>query len=297
MPKFGTKTGFCGTTESMKSSYSPLFATRLPWARLRPLLSGVLLAGLAAASAGAASKDDEKPALISKTGGGGQTWTDVPELEAAAKKGNPRAWAQLGELRLKGDRTLKDVPDGLNLLEKAARAGEASAAFALGKVYDDGDLAPADRVKALDYYRAAAAGKVPEAFFNLGAAYSSGRGVKRDYAEGLAWLILAKRAGLENEGESKLRERIVAMRRPQLIETGERRAEEIADELVKGSVASFLPGAVKETPVKAQPSRLPRLQTKPEPIKKIPLGRDGESRPSPALLPPPALPPALVPAP
>ena len=84
---------------------------------------------LAAASlaAGALFAQDEKPVLVSRTGGA--SWSDVAELKASAKQGNAKACAQLGELMLRGDAEVaRDVPAAVAMLEQAARGGEASAA-------------------------------------------------------------------------------------------------------------------------------------------------------------------------
>lgn len=247
---------------------------------------------MAVAAAGVAARPepaDSKPKLISTTGGGGGggPWSDIKELEAAAAKGNSRAWADLGEFKLKGEHTPQDIPGGLQLLEKAAKAGQAAAAFHLGKAYDEGNGVAQDRAKALDYFRAAAAGKIPEAFYNLGASYASGRGTTRDYAEGLAWLILAKKAGVESDGETLLRERLTKMRRTDLIEKAVKRAPEIEAELAKRSVASFLPGApaAAETPSTSRSSTQPRERLAPpssaagSAISEIPVDRGSTAKP------------------
>jgi len=235
------------------------------------------------AASGKKGKNDQDgaPVLMSRTGGGGALWSSMEELEDAAKKGNSRALAQLGEMRLKGDQTPQNVAQGIELLEKAAQAGEASAAFALGKAYDDGALVPVDRTRAYAYYRAAAAGNVPEAFFNLGAAYASARGVKRDYAEGLAWLILARKAGVENDGEQRLRERLISQRRNDLIEKAEKRAQEIAAELVEKNVTGLLPGAPSPAPsVAPAATRLSAPSAVTPEARSVPLNRGSASSPA-----------------
>ncbi|HRE81563.1 MAG TPA: hypothetical protein PLN52_10970 [Opitutaceae bacterium] len=231
---------------------------------------------------------------MSRTGGAGALWSSMEELEEAAKKGNSRALAQLGEMRLKGDQTPQNVAQGVELLEKAAKAGEATAAFALGKAYDDGALVPVDRTRAYAYYRAAAAGKVPEAFFNLGAAYASARGVKRDYAEGLAWLILARKAGVENDGEQRLRERLTSQRRGDLIEKAEKRAQEIDAELTEKNVTGLLPDAPSPTPSTAPATtRLSAPSAVAPETRTVPLNRGNAASPPPPAIPAPA--PAIKP--
>src|SRR5687768_12811909 len=50
---------------------------------------------------------DSAPVLMSKTGGG-DSWADMKELQEAAKKGNPKAETQLGEMLLRGEGIDKD---------------------------------------------------------------------------------------------------------------------------------------------------------------------------------------------
>jgi TPR repeat protein len=145
-----------------------------------------------------------------------------------------------GEALVLGDQVTKDEATGVVFLRRAADLGEPSAAFRLGKLMDDGSGLPRDLKRALGYYRAAAAGGVGEAFFNLGAAYASGRGVKRDYAEALAWLILAREAGITNSGESQVRARISAAKRPDWLTRGEARVAELQRELEGRSVREWV---------------------------------------------------------
>lgn len=186
---------------------------------------------------------DSAPVLMSKTAGG-NLWSDVKELTAAANKGNPKAQAQLGEILLRGDpkyHVTQDRPRALTLLEQAARAGEASAAFRIGMLLDDGDGLVQDRTRALSYFRAAAGGGAKEAFFNIGAAYAGGRGVKPDIAEALGWFIVAGKHGADPTTEQALRTRIETQRRPELIARGEKRAQEIEADLGQRKVADLLP--------------------------------------------------------
>jgi TPR repeat protein len=176
---------------------------------------------------------------MSKTGGG-DTWADMKELQQAAEKGNPKAQAQLGEMVLRGDGIPKDEARGVALIEKAARAGNSAAAFRIGMLLVNGESGVAkDPERGLAYFRAAAAGGEAEAFFNIGAAYSSGRGVKRDYAEALGWLIVARQHGANPAAEQALRTQIKA--RPEWITTGERRAKEIEREFTGKKVIDLLP--------------------------------------------------------
>jgi hypothetical protein len=199
----------------------------------------LVLAGcLAAVTSGfCAGQDDSAPLLMSRTGGG-TTWSDLEELQKAAAGGTPEALAALGEMIVTGDQVPKDVPKGVEMLDRAAKAGQANAAFRLGKLYEDGDGVPRDANKALGYYLQAAKAGVATAQYNLGAMYVSARnGIKRDYKEGLAWLIIAARNGSPAEGEQRVRERLTATRRTAVIAEAEKRATELEAELKTGTTA------------------------------------------------------------
>jgi TPR repeat protein len=184
---------------------------------------------------------DSAPVLMSRTGGG-DSWADLAELQQAAKKGNPKAETQLGEMLLRGDGIEKDESRGIALIEKAARAGQSPAAFRIGMLLMNGDSGVAkDPERALAYFRAAAAGGEAEAFFNIGAAYASARGVKRDYAEALGWLMLARQHGATAQAEQSLRTQLKSQ--PAVIAAGERRAKEIEQQFTGKKVSDFLPPA------------------------------------------------------
>lgn len=190
--------------------------------------------------------DDEKPQLMSRTGGGAEnTWGSPAELQKDADAGKPAALAAFGEMLLTGDQAPKDVARGIAMLERAAQAGQANAAFRLGKVYDDGELAARDAVKAIDYYRQAALASVSEAQYNLGSLYVSARGVKRDYKEGLAWLIVARKHGVDAEGEKQVRERLQGGNRAHLVAEAEARAEEIERQLAANAAKPATPSGGK----------------------------------------------------
>jgi hypothetical protein len=218
--------------------------------RARPFTRGRWVAlGLALAlgawtpafAAKAAPKEpkDSAPVLMSRTGGG-DSWADMAELQQAAKKGNHKAEAQLGEMLLRGDGIPKDEAKGVALIEKAARAGNSAAAFRIGMLLANGTNGVVkDSTRSLAYFRAGAAGGEAEAFFNIGAAYASGRGVKRDYAEALGWLIVAGKRGANPGAEQSLRAQIKAQ--PNWIANGEKRAKEIEAEFAGKKVTDFLP--------------------------------------------------------
>jgi TPR repeat protein len=183
---------------------------------------------------------DSAPVIMSRNDGGGATWADLAELQAAAAKGNPKAEAHLGEMLLRGDGVPQDETRAVALLEKAARAGKSAAAFRIGMLLSHGESGVAqDHDRALAYFQAAAAGGEAEAFYNIGAAHANGRGVKRNYAEALGWLIVARQRGADPGAEQTLRGQLKS--RPSWIETGERRAREIEAEFKDQQVVDRLP--------------------------------------------------------
>ncbi len=215
-------------------------ASLLVIAFLFSALSPVLHAAKADKKPAEKKADESAPVLMSRTGGGGEMWANVKELEQAAAKGNPRAETQLGEMLLRGDGIAKNEAKGVALLEKAARAGQGAAAFRIGMLLAHGESGVAnDPARALEYFRAAAAGGEAEAFYNIGAAYASARGVKRNYAEALGWLIVAKKRGAQSSAEEALRAQLKT--RKDWIATGERRAQEIEREFADKKVVDLLP--------------------------------------------------------
>jgi uncharacterized protein len=198
---------------------------------LGPTLLVSLLGLLSTAHADRSNSDFSKPALVSTTGG--KTWSNLQELQKAADSGDPAAQEAYGEMLQTGDEGVpKNVLRALELFEKAAKAGNAAASFRLGKTYEDGQDVPRDAAKAMEYYKIAAAHGVAAAQYNLGAMYVSARdGIKRDYREGLAWLIVGTKHGAEGDGEKRVRDRLAATKRADLIPAAEKRAAEIEEEL------------------------------------------------------------------
>lgn len=189
------------------------------------------------AASKAAEPADAPPQLIS-THGGGPKWKNVPELQVFAAKGDPKACLELGDRCLEGDGVPRDATKAAALYEQAAKAGAADGWFRLGKIYHDGLLDAPDYGKALDYFTTAAKAGVVEAQHNIGAMLVSARGVKRDYVEGLAWLIVARQAGAPSDAEAQVRARL--SRRPADITAAEARAIEIAADLANVVVHATL---------------------------------------------------------
>ncbi|MBL9217918.1 MAG: sel1 repeat family protein [Opitutaceae bacterium] len=227
---------------------------------------------------------DAAPQLIS-TQGGGPKWKNVAELQSFAAKGDPQACFELGERSLEGDGVPKDAAKAIPLFETAAKGGIANAWFKLGKIYHDGLTGTPDYGWALEYFGNAARARVAEAQHNLGAMLVSARGVKRDYVEGLAWLIVAKKSGASADAEAQVRTRLA--KRPTDIAAAEARAAEIAGDLPHATVRATLTGKTTRPP-EAPPAPPAAPVTKPVVIAPTP-----EAIPPIKIVVPP--PPALAP--
>jgi len=188
---------------------------------------------------------DSPPVLISKDGGKPK-WSNEEQLKRYAAKGDPQACFELAELILYGDESKRDLKQVVRLLEQAGSGGISNAWFRLGKIYHDGLTGAPDYGRALDYYTRAARARVAEAQHNIGAMLVSGRGVKRDYVEGLAWLIVATKAGAVSQAEIQVRDRLA--KRPAEIKAAETRA---------GELLANLPAATVRAGLKITPSTEP----------------------------------------
>ena len=221
----------------------------------------LLLVGLLPFGTNAAERkkpaDDAPPVVISKDGGktswqdappvwvspegGKPRWANVEQLKKFAAKGDPQACFELAEHILYGDEAARDLKQAVRLLEQAGSGGMANAWFRLGKIYHDGLTGAPDYGRALDYYTRAARTGVAEAQHNIGAMLVSGRGVKRDLVEGLAWLIVATKAGAVSGAEIQVRDRLA--KRPAEIKAAEIRASELIEKLPAATVRAVLKSA------------------------------------------------------
>lgn len=228
--------------------------------RAPPLLAllagGGLVLGL---PTDAAARDDvlEAPPVLVSTKGGGDSWSTIAELIEAAEAGNPIACFQYADLLETGHLEVKaDPARALDFYAQAAADDYAPALFRLAKIYHDALLGQRrDYGRALDYYRRAAAAGSVEATYNVGAMYVSGRGVKRDYAEGLAWLLLAAERGADAAPVDQVKQRL--RKRPDLIAAAEKRLPQLRQELAAGAE-----GATTKTPPPA-PGTPPALSVAP----------------------------------
>jgi uncharacterized protein len=194
------------------------------------------------------AQKDQAPIVLST---GGDSWADLNELQKDAKAGKPPALAALGEMMVNGEDVPKDIPGGMDMLARASAAGESNASFRLGKIYEEGKVVPADPQKAIEYYHKAALAGIAEAAYNLGAMYVSARGVPRDYKEGLAWIIVATKHGADADGEKRVRDRLTATHRGDIIPAAEVRANELEVEVTRAMHNTAMTGK----PADAQPAK------------------------------------------
>lgn len=199
---------------------------------------------------------DLPPVLVS-TEGGGPAWSTVAELADAAKDGHADAAFQYAQLLEEGDQVPPDAEQALAFYRQSAKAGHGDALFRLGKIHHDGLLGvPADRARAFELYRQAARAGIPEGMYNIGAMLVSGRGVKRDYIEGLAWLILAADRGADaTSGVEQVKQRLA--RWPDRIAAAERRATTLEKELAEDAAQPREKTAPAEDAARAPPAPTP----------------------------------------
>lgn len=183
---------------------------------------------------------DTPPVMVSRDGAKPK-WSNEEQLKRYAAKGDPQACFELAEHILYGDESSRDLKQVVRLLEQAAQGGIPNAWFRLGKIYHDGLTGAPDYGRALDYYTRAARVGVAEAQHNIGAMLVSGRGVKRDLVEGLAWLIVATKAGAVSGAEIQVRDRLA--KRPAEIKAAETRAGELIEKLPTATVRAVLKSA------------------------------------------------------
>jgi len=258
-----------------------------PGRRWRAFWRGAIFAGLAWTLALSAA--DRPPERVSTTGGGGAKWTSLPELQAAAAKGDAAACLELGSMYEFGREVEENATRARVLYLQAAAGGLPEADFRLARLLSEGLGGPADLPGAYQRYMRAARAGMPLAQYNVGAMLASARGVRRNYVEGLAWIIIASRdPEVDKTGEEKLRARLAG--RPRDIAAAELRAVTLEDELKRAREASQNNGATASdrptvsVPLDTQPATMrPTVPVMPAPP-------PGLSPPPPVLHLPPAAP-------
>ncbi len=156
-------------------------------------------------------------------------------MKRMAEAGDAEACLEMGILQENGGEEPPDYIAARLWYEKAASKGMVVAEFRLGKLVSEGLGGSANQEAAFRHYLKAAEAGMALAQYNVGAMLASGRGARRDYVEGLAWIVVASRdPEVGSEGERLLRERLA--RRPADIAAAEKRAEVLAAMLAERSV-------------------------------------------------------------
>lgn len=235
-----------------------------------------------------AAGGDAPPVLISTTDGGPK-WPTPADLIAAAGKGDPVACYQYAQLLEEGspaNQVPKDGAKAVTFYEKAAEAGHGPALFRLGKIHAEGLAGvTVNPARAFDFYLKSARRGIAEGQYNVGAMLVSARGVRRDYVEGLAWLLVAKKHGAEADGGiAQVRQRL--QKTPQRITAAETRAAQLEDELKEPKAPAESAAAPKPVNPKPDRPRVERVDTPPVQI-----------APPQIKVPPPEIPVTPAPAP
>ncbi len=248
---------------------------------LRSLLRLSLGVALVAGVCTAAGEKAAAPVLVSQTGGGGAKWADLAALSKAADAGEPEAVMELGLMYEFGREVPEDAFKARALYVQAASAGVVEAEFRLGRLLSEGLGGPVDLRGAFDRYLKAARAGHALAQYNVGAMLASARGVRRDYVEGLAWIILATRdKEVDPTGERRLRERLAG--RPRDLAAAEMRALALEQEMARAPDKDARVDVRIEGPARpeiAVPKPVPAMPMKPliQPL----------APPPPPVLPPP----------
>ncbi|MGC4072409.1 MAG: tetratricopeptide repeat protein [Nibricoccus sp.] len=158
-------------------------------------------------------------------------WSSLSALERAAEQKQPNALSDLGQVLLAGKLVPADPQRAVQLLERGAAAGSPDAAYQLAEICVTGVHQVKDDAKALTLYRQAALGGSPIAMFNVGAFLANGRGAPRDYTEAFAWVLVAKKYGVQREEiENRLRTQL-QKKSPEQIAIAEKRAAVLDQEI------------------------------------------------------------------
>ena len=117
-------------------------------------------------------------------------------IEHAIAKGEPRAMAILGVLKVSGLPGIpRDNAAGRALLERAVEAGDAAAARVVGQGYLNGSMGVIDPARAERYLRLASERGDTRAAFELGSMLYFGFGLAKNEQEAERWISKAARQG------------------------------------------------------------------------------------------------------
>ncbi|MBI5252019.1 MAG: SEL1-like repeat protein, partial [Desulfomonile tiedjei] len=112
---------------------------------------------------------------------------DLNELLKRAKKNDPKAQNDLGDLYFYGRGVPTDYTEAVKWYRKAADQGYARAQADLGDMYYSGKGVPKNYEQALEWYRRSAAQGYARGQADVGDLYYNGQGLPKDYGEALQW--------------------------------------------------------------------------------------------------------------
>ena len=121
----------------------------------------------------------------------------LPDIQAAAQRGDPAAMYNLGLLYSRGEGGLpQDYAAALRWLDKAAKKKFPRAYYLLGIHHFNGLGVPLSRKNGVSWYFKAARAGVPEAMFQMGLCLQKGVEFQPDLDKALLWFRKASDAGL-----------------------------------------------------------------------------------------------------
>ena len=151
------------------------------------------------------------------------------QIEKKAQQGFYPAQCDLGICYFTGDGVLKNYVQAVIWFRKSAEQGWAPAQCYLGICYQRGYGVRKDKVEALKWYLMSAKQDNEDAQRILGTIYeNSGDGIQADLIEAYAWYCLA---ALNDSKNNELRDQLERRMTPYKIEEGQRRAQELRDEI------------------------------------------------------------------
>jgi uncharacterized protein len=148
-------------------------------------------AGKAQAPAGSLAPSDSK--LASRFGAAANG--DFVALMQQAKRGDPNAQFQIGDLYMTGHGVARDPAIAAAWYKAAAQHGHAIAASNLGVLYAEGRGVPQSDAEAVNWFRKAADAGDAGGENNLGSMYIAGRGVEQSDVLGAKWVLSAAQHG------------------------------------------------------------------------------------------------------
>ncbi|KAG0300297.1 hypothetical protein BGZ98_009297 [Dissophora globulifera] len=112
-------------------------------------------------------------------------------LAMAARQGDPKACAKLGEFYHNGYGVPQNSAKALAFFQKGAELGNRKCQSNLGSIYYRGMGVPKDAAKGVEWYKKAADQGAVVAMSALGVAFYTGNGVSQDYLAATEWCLKA----------------------------------------------------------------------------------------------------------